>query len=54
MAETLREMPTDADIELLREGYGMRTEDIGAPRKWGYGIAWEELHVATLYPDSVY
>lgn len=50
MADTLREMPTDADVDLLRERYGMRAEDASRPEKWGEGLVWEELHHKTRYP----
>lgn len=53
MAETLREMPTDGDVELLREAYGMRVDDIGAPSKWGDGLVWDELHARTRYPNAI-
>lgn len=52
MAQTLREMPTDSDIELLRSEYGMNIEDVGAPKKWGEGLVWEEFHCRTGYPYS--
>lgn len=50
MADTLREMPTDADVDLLRERYGMRAEDASRPEKWGEGLVWEEFHHKTRYP----
>ena len=50
MADTLREMPTDADVDMLRERYGMRAEDASRPEKWGEGLVWEELHHKTRYP----
>ena len=52
MADTLREMPTDADVDLLRERYGVRAEGAGGPEKWGEGLVWEELHHKTRYPFS--
>lgn len=52
MPRTLREMPTDSDIGLLRAEYGIDAEDVGAPKKWGEGIVWEELHHKTRYPYS--
>jgi hypothetical protein len=54
MAQTLREMPTDEDIDILRDEYGIRTDDIAAPQKWGEGLVWEELHHKTRYPYSIY
>ena len=50
MAETLRDMPTDADVDRLRERYGIRTVNADAPEKWGEGLIWEELHHKTRYP----
>lgn len=52
MADTLREMPTDADVDLLRERYGMRAEGACRPGRWGEGLVWEELHHKTRYPFS--
>ena len=52
MARTLREMPTDDDVELLRSEYGMDVEGVGAPAKWGEGLVWEELHHRTRHPYS--
>ena len=50
MAGTLREMPTDADVERLRDEYGVKADEVGAPQKWGEGLVWDELHHATRYP----
>ena len=50
MADTLREMPTDADVERLRDEYGVKADEVGAPQKWGEGLVWDELHHATRYP----
>ena len=33
MEGTLREMPTDADVDLLGERYGMKAEDASRPEK---------------------
>lgn len=52
MADTLREMPTDDDIDLLRKELGVGGDDSGRPRKWGEGLVWEELHLGTRYPYS--
>lgn len=52
MADTLREMPTDAGVDLLREELGVEVDDSGRPRKWGEALVWEELHVRTRYPYS--
>lgn len=50
MAQILREMPTDADVGLLRSEYGIDAESVGRPAKWGEGLVWEELHFKTRYP----
>lgn len=50
MADTLREMPTDADVERLRDEYGVKADEVGAPQKWGEGLVWDELHHTTRYP----
>lgn len=52
MADMLRDMPTDADIELLREEFGVKADETGRPDKWGEGLVWEELHHRTRYPYS--
>lgn len=51
--EILREMPTDADIDLLYEAYaaGPKRED-GAP-EWGDRAVWQELHHQTPYPYAI-
>lgn len=53
MADTLRQMPTDANIDLLRDRYGIRADGLEKPEKWGEGLAWEELHHKTRYPHSI-
>lgn len=53
MSQTLREMPTDDDIEVLQNQYGIRAQEIGKELKWGDAIVWEELHFKTRYPDEV-
>ena len=50
MADTLREMPTDADIDMLRDRYGIKADGLEKPEKWGEGLVWEELHHKTRYP----
>lgn len=52
MRATLEEMPADSDIGLPRAEYGIDAEDVGAPKKWGEGLVWEELHHKTRYPYS--
>lgn len=49
-AEILREMPTDDDIELLRDIYGIKINENIGPEKWGTGIVWEEFHHRTRWP----
>lgn len=53
MAEILKSMPTDDDIDFLYENYGI-TQDCGnEPVEWGQGLVWNELHTSTRYPYSV-
>ena len=52
-AEILRSMPTDADIDLLREMYSTFPENPDRPWEWGDGLVWEELHQKTAYPFGV-
>lgn len=53
-SDLLREMPTDADIQLLYDTYAIhpRRED-GGP-EWGDRAVWQELHHQTPYPYSIY
>ena len=53
MPDTLREMPTDDDVDVLRDRFGIRAEGLGTPERWGEGLVWEELHHKTRYPYSV-
>ncbi len=53
MADTLKEMPRDNDIELLEKNYGINIEDIGAPKRWGSEIVWEEFHTKTRYHNAI-
>lgn len=53
MSQTLQETPTDEDIELLREVYGINAKEPAKPQKWGTGIVWEEFHLKTRYPDAI-
>jgi hypothetical protein len=48
--EILRTMPTDEDIDMLYETYGVKINDDDGPAKWGDGLVWEELHHKTRYP----
>lgn len=52
-SEILRSMPTDDDMDLLRELYGIVPKDPLEPYEWGNGIVWEELHHKTRYPFAV-
>lgn len=52
-AEILRSMPTDDDMDLLTELYGVRSEDSDGPTEWGSGLVWSELHHQTRYPFSL-
>ena len=39
MADTLREMPTDADIDMLRDRYGIKADDASrSPRSGARGL----------------
>lgn len=49
---TLREMPTDEDIDLLRELYSGNPVTSMVPVKWGNGLTRSELHHSTAYPYS--
>lgn len=51
--EILESMPTDDDVEVLRELYGVDADCLGGPEEWGSGLAWTEFHHATRYPFSV-
>lgn len=51
-ARMLKEMPTDEDIDLLRDIYGINLPTDGVPEKWGKGIVWEEFHHRTRWPFS--
>ncbi len=51
--EVLRSMPTDDDMDLLREMYGDIPRDMDEPVEWGTGLVWEELHHKTRYPFAI-
>ena len=53
MADTLRQMPTDVDIDLLRDRYGIKADGLEKSEKWGEGLVWEELRHKTRHPYSV-
>lgn len=52
-SELLRTMPTDDDVELLHEMYGVVPKDPDEPVEWGNGIVWEEFHHKTRYPNAI-
>lgn len=52
-SEILRSMPTDEDMGLLREMYGIAPKDADEPMEWGRGIVWEEFHHKTKYPFGI-
>lgn len=52
-AEILSCMPTDDDMELLHELYGIVPKDPLEPYEWGNGIVWEEFHHKTRYPFAI-
>ena len=45
--EILERMPTDADVELLRDVYGEAPGD--GPAEWGDGVVWSEFHAGGAY-----
>lgn len=48
-----RSMPTDDDIDLLREVYSGNPAPSMDPVEWGNGLTWSEFHHSTAYPYSV-
>ena len=52
-ARILEEMPTDDDIDALRDIYGIEVPKGQEPGKWGDGTVWEEFHHRTRWPYSV-
>lgn len=52
-AEIIRSMPTDDDIDLLREVYCGNPAPSMDPVEWGNGLTWSEFHHSTAYPYSV-
>ena len=52
-ADILREAPTDKDIEILRNTFGLQIEDIDAPKKWDNNLVWSELHFNTRYHNAI-
>lgn len=53
MADALRHMPTDADVDLIRDRYGVKSDSLEKPEKRGESLVWEELHHKTRYPYAV-
>lgn len=51
--ELLASMPTDDDIDLLRELYAGNPVPSMDPVEWGNGLTWSELHHSTAYPYAV-
>lgn len=52
-SEIRRSMPTDDDIDLLREIYAGNPAPSMDPVEWGNGLTWSEFHNSTAYPYSV-
>lgn len=52
-AEILKSMPTDDDMDFLKDMYGVRPKDLDEPTEWGAGLVWSEFHHQTRYPYSV-
>ena len=50
--EIKRSMPTDDDIDLLREIYSGNPAPSMDPVEWGNGLTWSEFHHSTAYPYS--
>ena len=53
MADALRHMPTDADVDLIRDRYGVKSDSLEKPEKRGESLVWEELHHKTRYPYAI-
>lgn len=52
-SELLKCMPTDDDIDFLRELYGTVQRDPFEPCEWGKGLVWEEFRHKTRYPFAM-
>lgn len=52
-SEILASMPTDDDVDLLRDLYSGVPAPSMDPVEWGNGLTWSELHRSTAYPYSV-
>lgn len=51
--EILEIMPTDDDIELLKQVYGLAKKDESRPDQWGHGVVWDEFHTTTRYANLI-
>lgn len=51
--EILREMPTDADIDLFCETYAAGPKRENGASEWGGRSVWQELHHQTPYPYAI-
>ena len=52
-AETIRSMPADDDVDLLREVHRGNPAPSTGPVEWGDGLTWSESHHSAAYPRSV-
>lgn len=52
-ARLLKELPSDDDIDLLRDVYRIDIPKDSGPEKWGQGIVWEEFHHKTRWPYAI-
>ena len=52
-SEIVKNMPTDDDVGLLHEWFGLDANSVDAPPEWGQGVVWSEFHHSTPYPYSV-
>jgi len=51
-SEILASMPTDDDIDILRNLYSGNPVPSMDPVEWGNGLTWSEFHHSTAYPYS--
>lgn len=51
-SEILASMPTDDDIDVLRELYSGNPVPSMDPVEWGNGLTWSEFHCSAAYPYS--
>ena len=52
-ARMLKELPTDDDVDLLRDIYGLDVKKGEGPERWGTGVVWEEFHHRTRWPFAI-